>query len=222
MTNNPFRTIRKSKMIISSMGRIKGLEMKGAELKPEQAAGPDPDQGAEDSAAEGVQGIVNTDIDLGVRYKECPGKNQPPPSAGMPEGEEQEEGQGKMVTSVGGGEAGAGGAILRESPHTVREQGVLTGAEAEDQVFHPAAARQVADNGRHDQGQGPIPAFFWKVQCDKDQEKKVEGDPKFRLPEKEEKGVQPGAGPILVNPGEQPVINRKDLLKKPRMNAAIE
>ena len=151
--------------------------MKGAELQPEQPAGAPTDPGPEKSAAKDVQWKMDADIDLGIGDQEGPGKYQPPPAAGRPEGEEQEEGQGKMGTGVRRGKTRAGGAIIGQETHIVCQQGILTGPEPEDEVFHQVAADQVADYGGHDQGNGPPPAFQAEIQGNKDQEEKVKRHP---------------------------------------------
>ena len=65
---------------------IIGLQMKGAELQAEQAAGNITDPGAQQTAAEDIYRVVYADIDLRIRDQESPGKYESPPAAGMPEG----------------------------------------------------------------------------------------------------------------------------------------
>ena len=157
--------------MISSMGMFIGLQLEGAKLQPEQAAGPKTDNTAQQGAPGYVYRVMDAHVYLRVCHQKSPGEYQSPPAAELPEGEEHESSQGEMVAGMGGGEAGTYRAIIHEDPYVIGPSRVLAGAKPEDQVFHPMAADQVADNGCHNERYRPPAAFFPKIQRDKYQEK---------------------------------------------------
>lgn len=108
---------------------------------------------------------------------------------------------------MGGGEAGADGAIARQHTDVIRHVGVLAGPEPEYQRFHQMAAAKVADDGRHDEGKGPQTTLFTKIEGNKDQQEQIERHPKFRLPQKRENIVQKRVRPFLVDPDKKPAIS---------------
>ena len=149
--------------MISSMGMFIGLQLQGTELQPEQAAGPKADHTAQQGAAGYINRVVDAHIYLCVSYKKSPYEYQSPPAAELPEREKHKRSQGEMVTGMGGGKAGAYRAIIYQDPYIIGQSRILTGAKPEYQVFHPVAADQVADNGRHNERNCPPATFDAKV-----------------------------------------------------------
>lgn len=111
-----------------------------------------------------------------------------------------------MVAGMGRGETGADGAIIHEDPYIIGDSRVLAGAKPEDQTFHPVAADQVAEDGRHNKGYGPPATFYSEIKGNKNKEEQVKRHPEFCFSQKGENIVQQGVGPFLVNPGKQPIV----------------
>ncbi len=104
-----------------------------------------------------------------------------------------------MGGGVGGYKAGAFGAVVGQVVHTIRQFGVLAGAEAENAFFYQVAADHIAEAGRAAKKQEPGPAAFAEIDGYKYEQKKVEGEPEAGFADKGEDGVEEAVGPVYVN-----------------------
>jgi hypothetical protein len=68
------------------------------------------------------------------------------------------------------------------------------------------AADEVADNNSHAQIERPQPSFLTEIQGNEYQQEEIKRNPQFSLPDEEKKGIEEGAGPILVDAEKEPVV----------------
>ncbi len=60
-----------------------------------------------------------------------------------------------MIAGMGTGETGALGAIIYQYPNLIGQIRIPAGPESENDHFYQRTAEQIADDGGHDQPDGP-------------------------------------------------------------------